>query len=98
LMDPINMMLVGSSAISAGDSNWLLLAPINADRSSYSPLIVLVVILAVVLLTMQIVHRYYHGRVRKAPPWDCGFPMQTPRMQDTAEGFSQHVRQGVQPV
>src|SRR4029434_4580240 len=67
LMDPINTMLVGSSAIAAANSNWLLLAPINADRSSYSPLIMLVVILAVVLLTMQVVHRYYHGRVRKAP-------------------------------
>ena len=74
LLDPINTMLVGASAINAGNSNWLLLAPINADRSSYSPLIMLVVILAVVLLTMQIVHRHYHGRVRKAPPWDCGFP------------------------
>ena len=97
MLDPINTMLVGSSAINAGSSSWLLLAPINADRSSYSPLIMLVVILAVVLLTMQIVHRYYHGRVRKAPPWDCGFPAQTPRMQDTAEGFGQPIRQVFEP-
>ncbi len=97
LLDPINTMLVGSSAINAGSNSWLLLAPINVDRSSYSPLIMLVVILAVVLLTMQIVHRYYHGRVRKAPPWDCGFPAQTPRMQDTAEGFGQPIRQVFEP-
>ena len=44
-------------------------------------------IVAVVLLTLQVVRRFYHGRVRRAPPWDCGFPAQTPRMQDTAEGF-----------
>ena len=92
-LDPINTMLVGSSALPAGGGNWLLLAPIDADRSSYSPLIMLVVIFAVVLLTMQIVHRHYHGRVRVAPPWDCGFPAQTPRMQDTAEGFGQPIRQ-----
>ena len=56
---------VQASALPAASaSNWLLLAPINADRSSYSPLIVLVVIVAVVLLTMQVVHRYYHGRIR----------------------------------
>jgi hydrogenase-4 component B len=97
LLDPINTMLVGSSAIRTGGSSWLLLAPINADRSSYSPLIMLVVILAVVLLTMQVVHRQYHGRVRKAPPWDCGFPAQTPRMQDTAEGFGQPIRQVFEP-
>ena len=95
-LDPINVMLIGRSA-SPGFGNWLLLAPIDADRSSYSPLIVLVVIVAVVLLTMQIVHRHYHGRVRKVPPWDCGFPHQTPRMQDSAEGFGQPIRQIFEP-
>ena len=49
------------------------------------------------LLTMQVVHRLYHGRVRRAPPWDCGFPLQTPRMQDTAEGFGQPIRQIFEP-
>ena len=77
--------------------SWLLLAPINSDRSSYSPLIVMIVIVAVVLLTMQIVHRFYHGRVRSVPPWDCGFPGQTPRMQDTAEGFGQPIRTVFEP-
>jgi hypothetical protein len=98
VLDPVNVALVGASALRAGSgSNWLLLAPINADRSSYSPLIVLVVIVAVVLLTMQVVHRYYHGRVRRAPAWDCGFPGQTPRMQDTAEGFGQPIRNVFEP-
>jgi len=55
------------------------------------------VIVGVVLLTMQVVHRLYHGRVRRAPPWDCGFPLQTPRMQDTAEGFGQPIRQIFEP-
>lgn len=92
-IDPINQMLVGSHAIRGDTGGWLLLAPINADRASYSPLIVLIVIVAIVALTTQIVHRLYHGRVRRAPPWDCGFPLQTPRMQDTAEGFGQPIRQ-----
>ena len=96
-IDPVNAMLLHSSAISAGGGNWLLLAPINADRSSYSPLIVLVVIIATVVLTMRIVHRFYHGRIRTAPPWDCGFPLQTPRMQDSAEGFGQPIRQVFEP-
>ena len=30
-------------------------------------------------------------------PWDCGFPLQTPRMQDTAEGFGQPIRQVFEP-
>ncbi len=98
MIDPVNSMLVGSTAIHPDGMSWLLLAPISADRASYSPLIVLVVIVAVVLLTIQIVHRHYHGRVRHAPPWDCGFPLQTPRMQDTAEGFGQPVREVFSPI
>jgi hydrogenase-4 component B len=93
LLDPVNTLLLGSSAGDTIASNWLMLAPINAERSSYSPLILLVVIVAIVLLTMQVVHRHYHGRVRTAPPWDCGYPAQTARMQDTAEGFGQPIRQ-----
>ncbi|MGH8800102.1 MAG: proton-conducting transporter membrane subunit, partial [Casimicrobiaceae bacterium] len=92
VLDHVNAALIGAT-VSRPDSNWWLLAPINADRSSYSPLIVLLVIVAVVALTLQIVHRHYHGRVRRGPAWDCGFPMQTTRMQDTAEGFGQPIRQ-----
>jgi len=96
-IDPVNAMLIGSTAAHHIGESWLLLAPINPDRSSYSPLIVLAVIVGVVVLTMEIVHRFYHGRVRRAPPWDCGFPLQTPRMQDTAEGFGQPIRQVFEP-
>ena len=97
LLDPVNALLVGASAVPTGSRSWLLLAPIDADRSSYSPLIVLVVIAATVLLAIQLVHRFWHGRVRRAPPWDCGFPGQTPRMQDTAEGFGQPIRTVFEP-
>jgi formate hydrogenlyase subunit 3/multisubunit Na+/H+ antiporter MnhD subunit len=92
LLDTVNMALIGTAVGQAGD-RWWLLAPISPDRSSYSPLIVLLVIAAVVALTIQVVHRWYHGRVRSGPAWDCGFPMQTSRMQDTAEGFGQPIRQ-----
>jgi formate hydrogenlyase subunit 3/multisubunit Na+/H+ antiporter MnhD subunit len=98
LLDPVNALLVGSTVLRGTATNWLLLAPIDADRSSYSPLIVLLVVLAVVLVTVQVVHRFYHGRVRRAPAWDCGFPLQTPRMQDTAEGFGQPIREVFSPV
>ena len=97
LLDPVNEMLVGSTAGRGVAQNWLLLAPINADRASYSPLIVFLVVGAIVLLTTLLVRRFYHGRVRRADPWDCGFPLQTPRMQDTAEGFGQPIRQVFEP-
>ena len=97
LLDPVNVLLIGTTVTHEISANWLLLAPINPNRSSYSPMIVLIVIVGVVLLTMKIVHGLYHGRVRRAPPWDCGFPLQTPRMQDTAEGFGQPIRQVFEP-
>jgi hypothetical protein len=43
------------------------------------------------------VRRFYHGRVRRAAPWDCGFPQQNARMQDSAEGFGQPIRQIFEP-
>jgi formate hydrogenlyase subunit 3/multisubunit Na+/H+ antiporter MnhD subunit len=97
LLDPVNALLVGSTVGRSVAQDWLLLAPINADRASYSPLIVLGVVAAIVMLTTWVVHRFYHGRVRRADPWDCGFPLQTPRMQDTAEGFGQPIRQVFEP-
>jgi len=92
MLDAVNVLLLGSPVTRPGVS-WWLLAPIDADRASYSPAIVLIATVAVLLLTIQIVHRQYHGRLRKGPVWDCGFPAQTPRMQDTAEGFGQPIRQ-----
>jgi hydrogenase-4 component B len=96
-IDHVNGLLLDTSVRAAGQSTWLLLAPIATGRASYSPLIVLAVIVAVVLITMEVVHRVWHGRVRRAPAWDCGFPLQTARMQDTAEGFGQPIRQVFEP-
>ena len=96
-IDHVNGMLLATTVSRAGESSWLLLAPIATDRSSYSPLVVLLVIVAVVLVTIQVVHRLWHGRVRRAAAWDCGFPLQTARMQDTAEGFGQPIRQVFEP-
>jgi hydrogenase-4 component B len=49
------------------------------------------------LLTSILVRRLYHGRVRRSAPWDCGFPAQNARMQDTAEGFGQPIRRIFEP-
>jgi formate hydrogenlyase subunit 3/multisubunit Na+/H+ antiporter MnhD subunit len=95
-LDAVNAALVGTTVGHAGDT-WWLLAPVSPDRSSYSPIIVLTVIIATVLITIRVVRLLYHGRLRKGAAWDCGFPLQTPRMQDTAEGFGQPIRQVFEP-
>jgi hydrogenase-4 component B len=98
VMDPITTALVGRGlALSGRAGDWLLLAPMSAERASYSPILFLLVTAAVVFATFVLVRRFYHGRVRRAAPWDCGFPAQTARMQDTAEGFGQPIRQIFEP-
>lgn len=92
----VTQNLLGVTLASRGDSAWLL-APVAASRASYGPVLFLVGTAAVVLLTFVIVRGVYHGRLRRAPPWDCGFPAQTPRMQDSAEGFGQPIRHIFRP-
>ena len=98
VIDPIPFALVGRGLAQSGHiGDWMLLAPVSAERASYSPLLVFIMTLALMAFAFVLVRRLYHGRVRKAAPWDCGFPAQTARMQDTAEGFGQPIRQIFEP-
>jgi formate hydrogenlyase subunit 3/multisubunit Na+/H+ antiporter MnhD subunit len=83
--------LVGS-ALDLSGSPWWLIAPLPDRAASYSPAILLVVIVAVVAVTFLVVRAVYRRPVRHAPPWDCGFGRLDARMQDTAEGFGQPIR------
>ena len=76
---------------------WWLLEPLPGRLASYSGLVLLLAVTAVVLLTLLGVRLFYHQRVRRAAPWDCGFVRLDARMQDTAEGFGQPIRQIFEP-
>ncbi|HET7063516.1 MAG TPA: hydrogenase 4 subunit B [Rudaea sp.] len=90
-LDKINVSLIGTGMGSQAE-HWWLLTPVAAERASYGPLLFAAGLILAVGLTFVVVRRLYHGRVRRSDPWDCGFPGQTPRMQDTAEGFGQPIR------
>jgi hydrogenase-4 component B len=79
------------AAVQSGPSAWSL-APVAPRQAAYSGFLLLAGILGVVGVTFVVVRLVYHGRVRRTPAWDCGYPWQTPRMQDTAEGFGQPIR------
>jgi formate hydrogenlyase subunit 3/multisubunit Na+/H+ antiporter MnhD subunit len=79
-------------------SGWLWLVPTAGAQASYGPVVFLLVIAAVFGLTFLAVRQLYHGRLRRADPWDCGFPEQTARMQDTADAFGQPIRHIFAPV
>jgi len=98
LIDPVTRLLVGNGlGYTASSHGWWLLAPISEDRASYSAAIFFGSIAVLVPLVFRTVHRFYHGRMKRVPAWDCGYPMQTSRMQDTAEGFGQPIRRIFSP-
>jgi len=91
-------LLGGGLPDAALASNWLWLAPTAPEQASYSAVIFLVVIVSVTLVAFFLVRRFYHGRVRLAAPWDCGYPAQTPRMQDSSDAFGQPIRHVFGPL
>jgi hydrogenase-4 component B len=98
IIDPVTRLLVsGGIAETVEKSGWLLV-PVDIERASYAPGIFLLGILACFALAYLLVRWLYHARVRRAPPWDCGFRWQSARMQDTAEGFGQPIRQIFEPM
>ena len=95
-LDHVTQMLIGQ-VLGNSSGGWLFLTPVDTERASYSPVLFLLAVLGVMLVTAMAVHRFYHGRLRRSPAWDCGFPEQTTRMQDTADGFGQPIRRIFEP-
>jgi hydrogenase-4 component B len=83
---------LSGASLPSGDAPWWLLVPLPGRRASYSAPVFFIALTAVVMFTVLAVRRFYHHRVRRAAPWDCGFGRLNARMQDTAEGFGQPIR------
>jgi hydrogenase-4 component B len=73
-------------------ANWLWLAPLGPDRSSYSGLVVLIAICVLTALLVTGIHRLASNRLRRSAPWDCGFPDLRWETQYTASSFAQPIR------
>ncbi len=97
LIDPVTQQLIQSGLGARVASSGWLLAPNSFEQASYGPIIFLLGILACFALAFLLVRGLYHGRMRRGLPWACGFPWGTARMQDTAEGFGQPIRQIFEP-
>ena len=97
MLEPITRQFTGYGISDEGRS-WLFVAPIEPERASYSPLLFFAVATLLILATWVAVRAFYHGRARRAAAWDCGFPWQSPRTQDTAEGFGQPIKVVFQPA
>lgn len=97
LIDPVTQQLVHAGLGARVSASGWLLAPSSLEQASYGPVIFLLGILGSFALAFLLVRWLYHGRIRRGLPWACGFPWGTARMQDTAEGFGQPIRQIFEP-
>lgn len=97
-IDPVTRLLVSAGLAQTVAAQGWLLVPVSVERASYAPAIFLLGVMASFALAYLLVRWLYHGRLRRSAPWDCGFPWQSARMQDTAEGFGQPIRQIFEPM
>jgi formate hydrogenlyase subunit 3/multisubunit Na+/H+ antiporter MnhD subunit len=97
ILAPVMRQLVDADLGPMVEGSWLLV-PVAVERASYGPGIFFAGVALGFALAFVLVRGLYHGRTRRSAAWDCGFPWQTPRMQDTAEGFGQPIRQIFEPM
>jgi hypothetical protein len=71
---------------------WLAIVPIAESRSSYDGLLLFGLMVAAGAFAAFAIHRLASDKVRRAPPWDCGYPDASPVTQYTADSFAQPIR------
>ncbi len=90
---PVVMALSGGARMPVQTTlAWLTVVPVSASRSSYNGLLVLLFVATSASLAAWVIHRFASKALRRAPPWDCGFPDPSPLTQYTAGSFAQPIR------
>lgn len=89
---PVAQSLVGESMPVQRGVEWLSIVPIAESRSSYNGLLVFLFMLVSGSLAAFAIHRLASDKLRRAPPWDCGYPDASPATQYTASSFAQPIR------
>src|SRR5262249_56111309 len=89
---PVVQGLVGDRMPVQGSVDWLSIVPIAESRSSYNGLLVFIFTVLSGALAAWAIHRLASDKLRRAPPWDCGYPDANPATQYTASSFAQPIR------
>ncbi len=89
---PVVQLLLGSRMPMQSSIPWLSIVPIAEGRSSYNGLLVFLFIAFSAALAAYLIHLLASNVVRRAPPWDCGFPDPSPATQYGAGSFAQPIR------
>jgi NADH:ubiquinone oxidoreductase subunit 5 (subunit L)/multisubunit Na+/H+ antiporter MnhA subunit len=89
---PVTHGLVGARMPVQLSSPWLSIVPVMESRSSYNGLLVFLFGLLTASLCAYVIHRVASNAIRRAPPWDCGYPDATPATQYSGDSFAQPLR------
>ncbi len=89
---PAVASLVGQRLPVQTGVQWLSIIPIAEGRSSYNGLLVFLFMVISGTLAASAIYRFASDRLRRAPPWDCGYPDASPATQYTADSFAQPIR------
>ncbi|MBI5111963.1 MAG: hydrogenase 4 subunit B [Rhodovulum sp.] len=89
---PVARDLTGSALPAQASLPWLSIVPIAESRSSYNGLIVFFFLVASGSFTAIAVHRVASRRTRRAPAWDCGYPLDSPLTQYSGASFAMPIR------
>lgn len=89
---PVSAQLAGARLPPQAGQSWLTLVPIAATRSTYNGLLVAAFIAISGGFAAYAVHRLASRALRRAPAWDCGFPLNDPTTQYGAGSFAQPLR------
>lgn len=92
-LNQLSATLLGQPQVSLSKHNsWLFLTPLNASRASYSPFLFFCVLTFVTGLLYIVIRWAYRRHSRRSAAWDCGYPLQIARIQNTSEGFGQPIK------
>ena len=92
LLRPLVAALVPGAPAPHEGTSWLMLIPLEPERSSYSGLIVLVAVALLAGALVSGIHRLASSKIRRSAAWDCGFVDPRPETQYTASSFAQPIR------
>jgi hydrogenase-4 component B len=92
MLAPAVASLTGQRLPLQSGVEWLSIVPIAEGRSSYNGLLVFLFMIISGTLAASAIHRFASDRLRRAPPWDCGYPDASPATQYTADSFAQPIR------
>ena len=91
-LSPLTRSLVAGELPTQAGTSWLAIVPVAASRGSYDGFLVFFFMALSALLSAWGVHRLAGRSLRRAAPWDCGYPDPSPLTQYSAASFAQPIR------